>query len=68
MTLHYVDYKEGLHYVTRCLNVEVSSFGDSSAAAVAALKEALELYFEDGQGDEFITIEDAALGEMVLNT
>lgn len=34
-------------YVARCLEVEVASQGDSVEEALANLKEALELYFED---------------------
>jgi predicted RNase H-like HicB family nuclease len=35
-------------YVARCLEVEVASQGESVEEALANLKEALELYFEDG--------------------
>jgi predicted RNase H-like HicB family nuclease len=34
-------------YVARCLEVEVTSQGDSVEQALANLSEALELYFED---------------------
>jgi len=34
-------------YVARCLDVEVTSQGDSVEDALANLREALELYFED---------------------
>ena len=34
-------------YVARCLEVEVTSQGESVEDALANLKEALELYFED---------------------
>lgn len=34
-------------YVARCLDVEVASEGDSVEEALANLREALELYFED---------------------
>jgi predicted RNase H-like HicB family nuclease len=34
-------------YVARCLEVEVTSQGKTVEAALANLKEALELYFED---------------------
>jgi predicted RNase H-like HicB family nuclease len=34
-------------YVARCLEVEVASQGESVEEALANLKEALELYFED---------------------
>ena len=34
-------------YVARCLEVEVSSQGETADDALASLREALELYFED---------------------
>jgi predicted RNase H-like HicB family nuclease len=34
-------------YVARCLEIEVTSQGDTPEEALASLKEALELYFED---------------------
>jgi predicted RNase H-like HicB family nuclease len=39
-------------YVARCLEVEVASQGESVEEALANLKEALELYFEDGSGPD----------------
>jgi predicted RNase H-like HicB family nuclease len=45
--LQSVVYRDGEHYVAQCLNVDVSSFGDSEAEALVNLREALELYFED---------------------
>ena len=47
--LETVVWKEGKHYVARCLNVEVSSFGTTKLSALKNLKEALELYFEDAK-------------------
>ncbi|MCH7923478.1 MAG: type II toxin-antitoxin system HicB family antitoxin [Nitrospinae bacterium] len=40
-------YREGRHWVAQALNVDVSSFGETRDDARAAIKEALELYFED---------------------
>ena len=40
---------EGEWFVARCLEVEVTSQGDSVESALTNLKEALELYFEDGE-------------------
>ena len=40
-------WNEGQHYVAQCLNVEVSSFGDSKEDALKNLKEAIEIYMED---------------------
>lgn len=45
--LKIVTWKEGKYYVAQCLNVEVSSFGKTRKEALANLREALELYFED---------------------
>jgi predicted RNase H-like HicB family nuclease len=42
-----VVWKEGKYYVAQCLNVDVSSFGKTKKEALAALDEALGLYFED---------------------
>ena len=42
-----VVYQEGKHFIAQCLNVDVSSFGDSEQDALTNLQEALELYFED---------------------
>ena len=46
-SIKYIVFKEGKYYVSRCLNVEVSSFGKSIDEAKTNLKEALDLYFED---------------------
>jgi predicted RNase H-like HicB family nuclease len=42
-------------YVARCLAVEVASHGDSPQQALAMLREALELYFEDSPVPEVDT-------------
>lgn len=47
MQLNNVVWKEGKYYVAQCLNVEVSSFGDTKDEALKNLSEALALYFED---------------------
>jgi len=39
--------REGAWYVARCLEVEVTSQGKGVEEALANLREALELYFED---------------------
>jgi len=46
-SIKYVVYKEGNYYVSQCLNVDVSSFGDTIDEAIASLKEAVSLYFEN---------------------
>lgn len=44
--------REGSWYVARCLEVEVTSQGESVEEALANLREALELYFEDAPPPE----------------
>ena len=51
-------WKEGNYFVAQCLNVEVSSFGDTKDEALANLKEALELYLEDADADNISVIEE----------
>lgn len=42
-----VVYQGGKYFVAHCLNVDVSSFGETEQEALTNLQEALELYFED---------------------
>ena len=46
-SIQVVLYQEGKFWVAQALNVDVSSFGKTRQEARAAIKEALELYFED---------------------
>lgn len=46
-TIDVVIYRDGDYWTALALNVEVSSFGSSPAEAREAIREALELYFED---------------------
>lgn len=46
-TLEAIVWREGDDFVAQCLNVDVSSFGSSKQEALASLKEAVQLYFED---------------------
>ena len=50
-SIEVVIYREGKAWVAQALNVDVSSFGDTREQARAAVKEALELYFEDGAAE-----------------
>lgn len=43
-----VIYRDGDYWTALALNVGVSSFGSSPEEARDAIREALELYFEDG--------------------
>ncbi len=68
MTLKYIIYREDKYYVAQCLNVDVSTFGESIKEAQNNLKEALELYFEDEKGKkEYIQIDEVLLGETIIN-
>jgi predicted RNase H-like HicB family nuclease len=60
-------YKEPPYYVAQCLNADVSSFGDTVEQAIANLKEAVELYFEDAPATEYHQIDEVLLGESVVN-
>jgi predicted RNase H-like HicB family nuclease len=60
--IKYCVYREDEHYVAQCLNVDVSSFGDTAQSAIENLTEAVELYFEDGPQD-YRRIEDVVIGE-----
>ena len=47
INLGHIVWKEEQYYVAQCLNVDVSSFGETKQEALTNLNEALELYFED---------------------
>lgn len=51
-------WQEGDHFVAQCLNVDVSSFGDTKEEALSNLQEALELYFQDVSLDEMQTVKN----------
>ena len=57
-TIEEVLYREGRRWVAQALNVDISSFGDSLDEARAAVREALELYFE-GEPDGDISEVDS---------
>ena len=59
LNLQSVVYHEGEHFVAQCLNVDVASFGNTEADALANLQEALELYFEDAPASDAVPVEDA---------
>jgi predicted RNase H-like HicB family nuclease len=66
LTLQSVVYREGEHYVAQCLNVDVSSFGDSEAEALMNLQEALELYFEDAPAGDAGLVEAPEVRTLTL--
>ena len=64
----YVIYQEGAYYVSQCLNVDVSSFGNTIDEALTNLQEAVELYLDDEPGKrEFNQVGNALIGESVVN-
>ena len=67
LQLQNVVWKEGVFYVAQCLNVDVSSFGNSKEEALQNLNEALELYFEDMPADEITFIENPEVIATELN-
>ena len=58
-------YREGQHWVAQALNVDVSSFGETRDAARDAIKEALELYFEDAPDTEVVDVAEARVAEVI---
>ncbi len=66
-TIKYIVYREGKHFVSQSLNVEVSSFGSTIDEATKNLKEALDLYFEDESGKtNYHQIHETLLGELYI--
>ena len=61
-----VVFREGKHFVAQCLDVDVSSFGDSEDDALANLREALELYFEDAPADAVAKVEGPEVRRLTL--
>jgi len=61
-----VVFHEGKHYVAQCLDVDVSSFGDSEDDALANLREALELYFVDAPADAVAKVEGPEVRRLTL--
>jgi predicted RNase H-like HicB family nuclease len=61
-----VVWKEGRHYVSQCLNFDVSSFGSTEAKALANLREALELYLEGKKAHKPTKIGKPSLSSMKL--
>jgi predicted RNase H-like HicB family nuclease len=64
-TIKYIIYKEDKHYVSQCLNVDISSFGSTVDEATLNLKEALDLYFEDEPARKsYQKIDNTMMGEL----
>lgn len=65
--IKYTIHKENECFVAQCLNVDVSSFGNTIEEAITNLIEAVELYLEDNENIVFFPIEDVILGEKSIN-
>ena len=60
-------YKEPPYYVAQCINVDVSSFGNSIEEAITNLKEAVALYLEEPSGLlAYRPAEELVLGEALI--
>ncbi|HWP93790.1 MAG TPA: type II toxin-antitoxin system HicB family antitoxin [Thermodesulfobacteriota bacterium] len=60
--INYIVWQEGKYYVSQCLNVDVSSFGETIDQAINNLKEAVELYLE-GENIEIPEIGKVIVGK-----
>ncbi|MHA1540928.1 MAG: type II toxin-antitoxin system HicB family antitoxin [Alphaproteobacteria bacterium] len=47
--INFVTYKEDKFFISQCLDVDISSFGETEKEAKENLVEAVELYFEDSK-------------------
>jgi predicted RNase H-like HicB family nuclease len=60
--------KEPPYYVAQCINVDVSSFGDSMEEAITNLKEAVALYLEEPSGPlNYRAADEVVLGEALIS-
>jgi len=64
--IEFVIWQEGKYFVSQCLNVNVSSFGETIDEASDNLKEAVELYFEN-EIFELPKISKVMLGREFIN-
>ena len=66
ITLQIITWKEGKHWVAQCLNVDVSSFGNTQKSALENMREALELYFEGTKSPKITRIKSPTIRSTVL--
>jgi predicted RNase H-like HicB family nuclease len=62
-----VVWREGKYFVAQCLNIEVSSFGESKEEALKNLEEAIALYLEDNKEPDFREVESPELGVIEMS-
>ncbi len=65
--IDYVIWQEGKYFVAQCLNVNVNTFGETIEEAKNNLKEAVELYFEDGASEDILQIKNVIVGKETIN-
>ena len=66
-SIAYCVYREEEFIVAQCLNVDVSSFGNTREEAVANLKEAVELYFDGESDNAYTPVSEIAVGQELVN-
>ncbi|HRY91277.1 MAG TPA: type II toxin-antitoxin system HicB family antitoxin [Candidatus Gracilibacteria bacterium] len=66
IALKNVVWREGKHYVSQCLNVDVSSCGKTKKEALKSLDEALELYFSDVKKPKLVKVERPEIVSLLL--
>jgi len=66
-SIKYTVWKEDKFYVSQCLNIDVSSFGETVDEAVSNLMEAVELYFDNNDNPAFTSVESVMIGECQVN-
>jgi predicted RNase H-like HicB family nuclease len=59
-------YREEADWVVQALSVDVSSFGSSPEEALAMIREALELFFEDEEDVQVREVLDPHLATVVV--
>ena len=64
--IEFVVWQEEKYFVSQCINVNVSSFGETIEEATENLKEAVELYFEN-EDFELPKIDKIFLGREFIN-
>ena len=66
LELQTIIWKEDRHWVAQCLNVDISSFGNSQKSALKNIKEALELYFEGTRSPKISQVKSPVIRSTVL--
>ena len=66
-TMSFVIWKENKEFVAQCLNVDVSSHGNSLDKTIKNLKEAVVLHFQDKQDVTIPEIEFIHFGKEAIN-